>query len=208
MPAGQRTQSLPGSVWEGLGTLADVIEQGESEGGVRPKFELELDGDAEAVLGRLQAHLDRTDFGCAGWVAPPYAELEVRPALKRTWSPRLAVYGENADRGCVLRCRFQPEPGVWTLYMAATAVLSVGAACCIAWACACMIMGQGLVAPLVGLSTAFALGGLLYFVAISGQRLGADQMQSLREELEVALRTDTDDEREPRLQRFGASASG
>ncbi|MEM6993101.1 MAG: hypothetical protein AAF721_21490 [Myxococcota bacterium] len=159
---------------------------------VRPRFDLSVQTGAEEALGRIRRYLDRADFGCRGWVAPPYAELEVQAATKHFWSPRLAIYADDADvdrDACTLHCRFQPEPNVWTMYMAAWGMLAVAAACCVAWVCACVLIGNGTTTPLLCL-TGFGVAGLaLYMVAFTGHRLGREQMASLRVALHEALAT-------------------
>ncbi len=141
----------------------------------------------ETALQRIADHLHRTDFGARGWVAPPYAELEVPASTKHAWSPRLAIEACEIPLGCRLHCRFQPEPSIWTLYMAGWGVLVVLGAVCIAWAWARSIMGAGLGPPVGGCGAVVGLGIVWSLIPWIGQRLGADQIDGLRHSLETAL---------------------
>ncbi len=154
---------------------------------IRPRFDLVLPAKPELVLAQLQEHLDRTEFGCRGWVADPYAELEVPAASKRLWSPRLAIHARGSSQGCTLHCRYQPEPNLWTLYMAIWGMLAVTGASAIAWVCATWIMGAEPIVPLACVGGVVVMALALYAVALGGQRLGADQMQLLRDALQEGL---------------------
>ena len=141
----------------------------------------------ETALQRIAEHLRRTDFGARGWVAPPYAELEVPASTRHAWSPRLAIEACEIPEGCRLHCRFQPEPGIWTLYMAGWGVLLVAGAVCVAWAWARSIMGSGVGAPVTGCGAAVALAIAWSLIPWIGQRLGAEQIDGLRQSLQTAL---------------------
>jgi hypothetical protein len=154
---------------------------------IRPRFEVRVLGSSQETLGRLRRHLERADFGCRGWVAPPYAELEVQAATKHFWSPRLAIYATDEGGKCSLYCRFQPEPSVWTMYMAGWGISIVSGACGIAWLCAQLMMTRSLTMPLVALGVVGVVACTLYASALLGQRLGTDQMVELRDALVAAL---------------------
>lgn len=126
------------------------------------------------------------------WARLPYAEFGVPADERHTWSPRLAVCvhdpAEDDPSGELrLKCRYQPEPAVWTFYMAIAAALAVSASVAITWICASWILGWSLVGPMIALGVALALGGGLYGASQFGQRMAADQMGGLAERLWLAL---------------------
>lgn len=141
----------------------------------------------------LQASLEQAVADDAGsWARLPYAEFGVPSDERHTWSPRLAVCvhepaEDSTDTELRLACRFQPEPAIWTFYMAIAAGLTVSACVAITWICASWILGWSLVGPLIALAVAAALGGTLYGASQFGQRMAADQMGGLAERLWVAL---------------------
>lgn len=141
----------------------------------------------------LSAALDAAVAGDpASWARLPYAEFGVADDERHLWSPRLAVCvhepaDERDDDELRLVCRFQPEPSVWTLYMAIGSALVVGACVAIAWMISSWILGWSLLVPSSALAGCLLLGGLLYGVSGFGQRMAADQMGALAERLWIAL---------------------
>jgi len=84
---------------------------------VRPRFELELPDDPDAVMVRLRGRLSECP-NCTGVSVGRHAELFVPQSERRVWSPWLSVTAEAArDGGSLVRGRFAPQPQVWTLYM-------------------------------------------------------------------------------------------
>ena len=158
-----------------------------ADGTLRPSFDLSVPSPSAEVFAHVRRSLDRADFGCRGWVAPPYAELELQTATKRLWSPRLSIYAEDQPGGCSLHCRFQPEPNIWTLYMAAWGVSAVVGACGVAWYGANLIMGRSAVAPLLMTAAVVVVAVGLYLAARVGQKMSAPQMRLLRETLDTIV---------------------
>lgn len=158
-----------------------------SGGEVRPRFEVFADRSAEEILGRIAARLRAADCRCGGWVKRPYAELEIRTRDKHFWSPRLAIYADPAVAGTNLKCRLQPEPSVWALYLMGWALLAIAAASCATYGCAQLLMDDAPLAALIGLPIVGALTLVLYASALAGQKLGRDQMHVLKAELDRAL---------------------
>lgn len=154
---------------------------------VRPRFELRLAVPPETLEASLKAAVDDD---VSSWARLPYAEFGVPQAERHAWSPRLAVYvhdpavGEDELR---LQCRFQPEAGVWTFYMAIAAGLSVGTCLAITWICASWIMGASLVGPLIALGGGLLLGVALFGASQLGQRKARAQMGGLADRLWMAL---------------------
>ena len=158
---------------------------------VRPRFDLELDVPPEVLEAALKAAVAGDT---SSWARLPYAEFGVPSAERRTWSPRLAVYVHAPDPDAPrtegelrLRCRFQPEPGVWTFYMAMAAALLVCGSVAVAWICASFILGWSLVGPFFAVGVAALLGAALYGASQLGQKMAADQMGGLAERLWLAL---------------------
>ncbi len=157
---------------------------------LRPRFELDLDCDAETVLTKIEraieAHRDAEDPPFAGWVQPPYAELCIPQAQRHLWSPRLAIAVERGARPVVLHCRFGPEPAVWTGFCGAYAVsglLALGGALIgfSQW-----VLNQPMTGAWLTLGGLLAAAGL-YAAAMAGQRAGESQMRQLRRHLDLII---------------------
>lgn len=99
------------------------------------------------------------------------------------WSPWLSVTTEAAaDRGSIVRGRFAPHPHVWTLYMFLAFGLGFGMLVGTAWGYAQWAMDE---TPwsLITLPLGLVLAAGLYLTSLTGQRLGADQIDHLERAL-------------------------
>lgn len=164
---------------------------------IRPNFDVRLAEPGVAALQRVQQSLSEDPSEVDGWVQPPYAELAVGQAHRQWWSPRLALHLQTRDDDTeVLHCRFQPEPGVWTMYMAGWAMLTVSTMLVIGFGCAQSILGQPPTVCLYGLPIATLSGLSLYGVALLGQRLSEPEVQRLTEALHRALDRDAPRDRQ------------
>jgi hypothetical protein len=170
--------------------MRPALERNMSKPHVRPRLELELDDSPETVMQRLRDRLVECPF-CTGTSVGNHAELFVPPTEERLWSPWLSVTAEQREEGGArVRGRFGPHPTVWTLYMFLSFALGFALLVGTTWGYAQWAMDTTPWAlysiPLLG-----ALGGLLFAISLIGQRLGADQMTSLRKTLEELVAPDT-----------------
>lgn len=149
---------------------------------VRPTFELSVADPPAAVMERLRARLPRCRL-CTGVSAGDHAELYVPVDERRLWSPWLSVTVEAGSGGSLVRGRFSPQPGVWTLYMFLAFALGFALLVGGSWGYAQWVMEQRPWA-LLSLPACLALGAGLYSVSLLGQRLSHDQMDHLHSALE------------------------
>jgi hypothetical protein len=157
---------------------------------LRPRFELHVRWDADAVVRRFQQRLALPDSPCRGMVADlqRVIDLRVRPEDKHLWSPALGLQIEPAEdgEGAVVHGLIGPEPGVWTGIAFAYVGMATGVL---------FLLTLGTVQwSLDHQAWAFWLAGLLLFgiasvwlVARTGQRLAAPQTAQLRHFLEEVL---------------------
>ena len=132
---------------------------------MRPRFEVELDVPAEAVLARLRAQLAETDAPVGGKVLSRQAELCIPRRRAHFWSPCLSLEFERGEAGPTrLRGRFAPEPGVWMLFMGVYGILAMGALAGLMYGASQMMLGE---APwaLAGAPAALALIGTVACIA-------------------------------------------
>lgn len=160
---------------------------------IRPHFDVQLKVDGATALRHLAEYLASDDRKVEGWVDPPYAELAIPPKQRHWWSPRLALRLGDQDAtptssSQLLHCRFQPEPGRWTMYMAMWAMLAVTTMLMIGLGYAQAAIGNTPTACVYGLPVAVLLAAGLYGSAIFGQRLGRAQVALLNQQLYRALR--------------------
>ena len=149
---------------------------------VRPRFELELADDPDRVMEKLRAKLPECP-NCTGVSVGRHAELFVPEDQQRVWSPWLSVTAEETSDGSArVRGRFAPHPHVWTLYMFLSFALGFGLLVGVTWGYAQWAMDETPWA-LLSLPLGVVLGGTLYLVSLTGQRLGHDQIEHLEDAL-------------------------
>lgn len=153
---------------------------------IRPRYELFVDLSAAETLRLVEARIEVSE-AIRGWVAEPYAELRVPERERFSWSPRMSLHVEDAPGGTNLLCRLQPEPDVWTAYMALWGVVAVAAIGVTMYGLSQWVVSGMPWVMLVGLPIVTVAAVLLYLVALVGQRRGAAQTWLLERELQAAL---------------------
>jgi hypothetical protein len=154
---------------------------------IRPHFEVYVASPMAEVLARLEAHVESSEGAVRGWVNAPYAELRVPAGDKELWSPRLAIYAEELSDGVTLLCRLQPEPDVWTMYVALWSALGIATLCVGSYAVSQWVMGATPWVAIIGFPIVLAIAGTVYGIALVGQKLGRPQMQLLCRHFNEAL---------------------
>ncbi|MFP4600593.1 MAG: hypothetical protein ACLFVJ_20225 [Persicimonas sp.] len=92
---------------------------------LRPRFGLRVSLSPDQVLERFRHSAESTAHPCDVSVLDRQVEMTVRTAEQHFWSPYLNVLLET-DRGhTVLRGKFGPNINVWTMFVAAYAVLGL-----------------------------------------------------------------------------------
>jgi hypothetical protein len=153
---------------------------------VRPRFEIEIDLDADALMDRVRERLPRCPH-CIGVSIGRHAELFVPETERRLWSPWLSVTADEKGGGSLLRCRFAPHPNVWTFYLFLSFGLGFAFLVGMTWGYAQWATEQTPWA-LASIPIIIVLGALLYFASQVGQRLSGDQMDHLRNAIDELIR--------------------
>ncbi len=156
---------------------------------MRPSFERSLPGAGEIFFQLLREALDRGECPCRGKVFEDHAILEIREKDQHYWSPHLGLMvlpPEKEGGLSVLKGRFSPNPGVWTLFVAIYALLGIAAMAGLVYGLAQWSMDEGPWAFLV-IPAAVGLAAFTYGAAFIGQGLGAEQMFFLRSFTERVL---------------------
>jgi hypothetical protein len=130
--------------------------------------------------------LESQGIRCRGTAARRCAELFVAESERRFWSPHLSIQVEDKDNGSVLSGRFSPRAEVWTLIMFVYFLMAFAVVFGSAYGYVQWLLGEtpwGLLAVPAGIAVIV----LLHIASIVGQRLSEDQMEMLRERLNVLL---------------------
>jgi len=157
---------------------------------LRPTFTVTLRVDRASAIDHIRAGLAKDPRFAGRWRSKGrWAEIHVPHAVRRFWSPHLSLrIDENpGDGGCTLFGRFAPDPEVWTLFMfvyVGVAFLSVfGAVLGYAqWASGEAAWG------LWGVWAGVPVLALIHMAGAVGQRLGQDQMASLKAEIDGVVK--------------------
>jgi len=152
---------------------------------VRPRFEIEIDLDADALMDRVRERLPQCPH-CTGVSVGRHAELFVPDTERRLWSPWLSVTADEKGSGSLLRGRFAPHPNVWTLYLFLSFGLGFALLVGTTWGYAQWATERTPWA-LASIPIIIVLGVLLYFASQVGQRLGGDQMDHLRDAIDELI---------------------
>lgn len=153
---------------------------------IRPRYALFVDVSAAETLRLVEARIEASP-AIRGWVAEPYAELRLPEQDRFAWSPRMSLHVEDAAGGTNLLCRLQPEPDVWTAYMALWGAIGVAALGVTMYGISQWVVSGMPWVLLVGLPIVAVAAGLLYLAAVVGQRRCAGQTWLLERELQAAL---------------------
>ena len=149
---------------------------------VRPRFEIEVDLEADALMERVRERLPQCPH-CTGVSVGRHAELFVPEDERRIWSPWLSVTADPLGGRSLLKGRFAPHPNVWTLYLFIAFGLGFALLVGTTWGYAQWATERTPWA-LASVPVIVILGLLLYGASQIGQRLGADQMDHLRDALD------------------------
>ena len=151
---------------------------------LRPTFTVRLSLDREAAIEALRSRLSADERFAGRWRGKGrWAEIHVPHTERRLWSPHLSLRLDAEARGSTLFGRFAPHPEVWTFFM----FLYIGIAFLTVFGAVLGYVQWVSDEPAWGLWSVW-LGvpaiGLIHLAGAVGQRLGHDQMLSLRTELE------------------------
>ena len=158
---------------------------------LRPTFDIELNENRQAVIDKLKLHKKQSGLNELYLLFGEYGEIHLPKSEHRLWSPYLTFYIADAARspspeGSVLHGRFTPRLDVWTsvwifyLLMAFSAFfgLTIGYS---QWYVGEPAWGVGI--TIVGILCI----ATLHVIASVGQQWSADQMTSLRHQLESLI---------------------
>lgn len=154
---------------------------------IRPHFRHVMEGDAASALTRIVARLHEGEGRCEVRSFPGYVSLRVPEAEQHFWSPQLCVsLEEDGAGGTVIQGTYGPSTNLWTVFLYGYLIAGVmGAVGTVLGLCQWMIDTQPWGLWFMAGSLVVAAG--LYFLAQTGQKLGAWQMFQLHQAMESAV---------------------
>lgn len=156
---------------------------------MRPRRAFVVPRPHPEVLAAVRARLARPGHRCDAMMAGNHLELLIAEPERHFWSPWLSVDVLPDPEGTRIKCRYGPHPSLWTAIASIYALLCFVALVGAVFGSTQALLGQSPVG-LAAVPAALLLGGGLYAGSQVGQRLGAEQMQTLDDFLDSALETD------------------
>jgi hypothetical protein len=154
---------------------------------IRPRFEKSTPLSPEEIQERIQKALSVPNARCRGKMIPRFITLFIPVEERHYWSPQLTInMWEEEDGTTLLRGLYGPSPSVWSLFVYSYAAIGIlftfiGIIGYSQWS-----LDQD--AKILWALPALALAALvLYFVAQTGQKIGAAQTFTLHHFFEEAL---------------------
>ncbi len=92
---------------------------------LRPRFGLRVDLTPDDVMTRFQELSEGRSHSCEIYLLDRQVEMTVDAEQRHYWSPYLKMLLEESGPHTVLRGKFGPNINVWSLFLAAYAVLSI-----------------------------------------------------------------------------------
>lgn len=157
---------------------------------LRPRFKDQLDLTPEEFQDLFDKALkNNEDF--VGLVSPSYVVLKIPPQERHFWSPQLTITCEKGEEpGTTLRGLYGPKPSVWAIFFMSYAALGVLGLFTGVYGFSQWILDKP--APILWFIPVLAgIALVLYFVAQTGQKVGAEQMFRLHHFYEATLQHTT-----------------
>lgn len=154
---------------------------------MRPTFRVRVSADRDAAIDRIREILKSDERFVGRWRGKGrWAEVYVSHGERKLWSPHLSIRLDEEPDGCTLFGRFAPHPEVWTFFMFlyfafVFGVVFGGVLGYVQWAS--NEPAWGLWAVSIGVPAIVAI----HVAGWIGQRLGYDQMVSLKDEIDEVL---------------------
>lgn len=153
---------------------------------IRPTFQQVLPCPPAKVIRFLKREVIQENAPCTGNFYDHHAILNVPEADQHFWSPQLSLDFESHQDGTLVRGLFAPRPSVWTMYVAAYAILGFSGVIALLFGTSQMSLGMD-ASALWLIPFLIVLAAMVYGTAWIGQRLSRSQMLDLRAFIDEVL---------------------
>ena len=155
---------------------------------LRPTFRMAIEMGRDEAIERIRTRLAEDERFSGRWRGKGrWADVHVPHAERRFWSPHLSLRLDSEEEGrCTLFGRFAPHPEVWTFFMFLYVASWFGAVFGLVLGYVQWASNEAAWGMWAGLGSGIAIA-LIHVAGALGQRLGREQMLSLRDELDGVL---------------------
>ncbi len=142
---------------------------------IRPRFKQLTKEPSKHLQDRL---IEKLENGVAKFVATSVQDhitLTIPSVEKHFWSPQLSLSFEETEEGTIIRGLYGPNPTVWAVFFFGYVSVGILALFGLMAGSSQLMLGQE--APVLwSLPACGIVAIILYFVAQTGQKMGAEQM--------------------------------
>jgi len=153
---------------------------------IRPRFRQQVKASFEEIQNHMKESLEADKNPYSAIYLPNQITLKIVPEKRHFWSPQLNITLEEKDEGTLIRGLYGPNPSIWAMFFFAYSALGV-----IILFAGMVVLSQyslGMDAPLwwvIPFCSALAI--IVYFIAQTGQKIGAQEMFELHHFYENTL---------------------
>ncbi len=149
---------------------------------MRPTFEILFPIATNTAIDRLCLLLDDADYPVEGRIAGTHLMLVIPPDRRHFWSPwlQIEVHKKNTDTtdSALIHGRFSPNPSVWTGYMLGYISLLTLIFFASMFAIAQWMMDKPPKSLMI-IPVLVAIGAVMYWSSLIGQKIANAQMHEL-----------------------------
>lgn len=153
---------------------------------IRPRFRQHVKASFDDIQDRVKKNLEKNNNPYAVTYLPNQITLRVLPDDRHFWSPQLNITLEEKEEGTLIRGLYGPNPSLWAMFFFAYSALGV-----IILFAGMVVLSQlslGMEAPLWWVIPVCAsLIIIIYIIAQTGQKIGAQEMFDLHHFYESTL---------------------
>ena len=153
---------------------------------LRPRFRYVSKSSTQQIQDQIIQALQGPDAPCIGTTVSGYTVLKIQPKDQHFWSPQLGLSFEDQEGGALVRGLYGPSPNIWTLFSFGYAALGAGILFIglIGLSKLSLDMDASILWWVPILSVAILV---MYIIAQTGKKLGAEQITIIHQFLEKAM---------------------
>jgi len=153
---------------------------------IRPRFRQQVDFSFSDVQDRVKNALNNSKEPYMAIYLPNQVTLKIKSEERHFWSPQLNITMEENENGTLIRGLYGPNPSIWAMFFFVYSALGI-----IILFAGMVVLTQlslGLETPLWWvIPFCIALIIIIYIIAQTGQKIGAQQMFDLHHFYEETL---------------------
>lgn len=153
---------------------------------IRPRFKHLSSLSSQEVHDALLQQIKSQNLPYSTMMVMDNITVKLPEHMQQLWSPQLSMSMEKTDEGTIIRGLYGPNPSVWAVFFFGYVLLGLISVFVGMYGFSLAMLGQP--APLLWVIPGCgAVAAILYFLAQTGQKLGAEQMYRLHLFYESAL---------------------